>query len=132
MTNSVQISLNISLKMTSQKLFANSTLFNGIKEHFHIPIYILLENITTIFKRGSRFDMNNDRGIFILTVLYIVKMIFQGIKIHYGNHKGDYLKRKFIIPYEKVLLQFWTAVGRLKCFSLLIYIRFYISTLIYI
>ena len=31
---------------------------------------MLVENITTIFKnKGSRFDMDNDRGIFILTVL---------------------------------------------------------------
>ena len=45
-------------------------LFNGIKDNFIIPRYMLLENITTIYKnKGSRFDMNNDRGIFILTVL---------------------------------------------------------------
>ena len=34
------------------------------------PKYMLLEDITTIYKnKGSRFDMDNDRGIFILTVL---------------------------------------------------------------
>ena len=45
-------------------------LFNRIKKCFHIPLYMLLENITTIYKnKGSRFDMKNDRGIFILTVL---------------------------------------------------------------
>ena len=45
-------------------------LFNGIKDNFLLPRYMLLENITTIYKnKGSRFDMNNDRGIFILTVL---------------------------------------------------------------
>ena len=44
-------------------------LCNGIKDTFSIPEYIWLENITTVYKnRGSRFDMNNDRGIFILTV----------------------------------------------------------------
>ena len=43
---------------------------NGIKETFFFPEYMLIENITTIFKnKGSRFDMDNDRGIFILTVL---------------------------------------------------------------
>ena len=45
-------------------------LFNGVKTHFFLPKYMLLENITTIFKnKGSRFELNNDRGIFILTVL---------------------------------------------------------------
>ena len=58
-------------------------LFNGIKEHFHIPIYILLENITNIFKRGSRFGMNKDRGIFILTVL---KKILDKL-IYYDKYK---------------------------------------------
>ena len=43
---------------------------NGIKETFFFPEYMLLENITNIFKnKGSRFDMDNDRGIFILTVM---------------------------------------------------------------
>ena len=45
-------------------------LYNGIKKTFHIPLFVMLENITTIYKnKGSRFDMDNDRGIFILTVL---------------------------------------------------------------
>ena len=52
---------------------------NGIKDNFHIPEYVLLENITTVYKnKGSRFDMNNDRGIFILTVFKKIldKLIF--------------------------------------------------------
>ena len=44
-------------------------LFNGIKANQYVPMFITLSNITTIFKKGSRFDLNNDRGIFILTVL---------------------------------------------------------------
>ena len=41
---------------------------NGVK-YFFLPEYMLLENITTVFKnKGSRYDMNNDRGIFILTL----------------------------------------------------------------
>ena len=44
-------------------------LLNGIKLNFYFPEYILRQNITTIFKKGSRLEMNNDRGIFILSVL---------------------------------------------------------------
>ena len=45
-------------------------LFNGIKKNQHIPEYLTLSNITTIFKnKGSRLNLDNDRGIFILTVV---------------------------------------------------------------
>ena len=45
-------------------------LFNGVKIHQLIPVLMDLSNITTIYKnKGSRFDLNNDRGIFILTVM---------------------------------------------------------------
>ena len=45
-------------------------LFNSIKTNQIIPTYMTLGNITTIFKsKGSRLDLNNDRGIFLLTVL---------------------------------------------------------------
>ena len=34
-----------------------------------MPTFMQLSNITTLYKnKGSRFDMDNDRGIFILTV----------------------------------------------------------------
>ena len=60
-------------------------LFNGIKESFHIPRFTLLENITTIFKnKGSRFDMKNDIGIFILTIL---KKVLD--KFIYGDNSDD-------------------------------------------
>ena len=37
------------------------SLFNGIKDTFHFPEYLLKENITTIYKyKGSRLDLNND------------------------------------------------------------------------
>ena len=55
-------------------------LFNGVKANFFLPKYMLLENITTLFKnKGSRFEINNDRGIFILTVLKKIldKLIYQ-------------------------------------------------------
>jgi hypothetical protein len=42
---------------------------DGVKHNFFLPEYMLLENITTVFQnKGSRFDMNNDRGIVILTL----------------------------------------------------------------
>ena len=45
-------------------------LFNGVKIQELIPILMDLSNITTIYKKkGSRFDLNNDGGIFTLTVM---------------------------------------------------------------
>ena len=42
---------------------------NGIKREFYFPPEVLYSNITSIYKRkGSRLDMNNDRGIFGLSV----------------------------------------------------------------
>ena len=45
-------------------------LFNGIKRNCYIPEYMTLANITTLYKlKGSKMDMNSERGIFILTSL---------------------------------------------------------------
>ena len=45
------------------------SLVNGIKRTMEFPTFTQLSNITTNWKRkGSRLSMNNDRGIFILTV----------------------------------------------------------------
>ena len=45
-------------------------LMNGIKDSFHIPKFMMYENITSLFKnKGSRLKLENDRGIFILPVL---------------------------------------------------------------
>ena len=42
-------------------------LCNGVKAELFIPLLVRLANITTIFKnKGSRQDLQNDRGIFIL------------------------------------------------------------------
>ena len=44
-------------------------LMNGVKKSMVVPSQMQLSNITTLFKnKGSRFDLNNERGIFILTV----------------------------------------------------------------
>ena len=56
---------------------ALNLLFNGIKANQFLPMFMNLSNITSIYKnKGSRFDLNNDRGIFILTVL---KKILDGL-----------------------------------------------------
>ena len=43
---------------------------NGSKYEMLVPSMLLLSNITTLYKnKGSRFELNNERGIFILSVL---------------------------------------------------------------
>ena len=45
-------------------------LINGIKHNLFIPENLKLANITTIYKsRGSRQELSNDRGIFILPIV---------------------------------------------------------------
>ena len=45
-------------------------LFNGIKSKMLVPSFMNGSNITTIYKnKGSRIDPENDRGVFIITVL---------------------------------------------------------------
>ena len=44
-------------------------MMNNIKAHMFIPTNMQLANITTIYKsRGSRLELVNDRGIFLLTI----------------------------------------------------------------
>ena len=55
-------------------------LCNGMKSELFIPALVKLANITTIFKnKGSRLDLKNDRGIFILSIFRKItdKMIYQ-------------------------------------------------------
>ena len=59
-------------------------LFNGIKKEQFNQVCMSLSNITTIYKsKGSRLDLENDRGIFILTVL---KKILDKL-IYFDNYK---------------------------------------------
>ena len=45
-------------------------LCNGMKTNMYVPDFMMKQNISTIFKnKGSRLDLKNDRGIFILTSL---------------------------------------------------------------
>ena len=44
-------------------------LMNGMKKSLEVPTFMQLSNITTIYKmKGSRLEMENERGIFILMV----------------------------------------------------------------
>ena len=55
-------------------------LLNGIKFNLFIPVLVQLANITSIFKnKGSRQDLKNDRGIFILSVIRKIldKMVYR-------------------------------------------------------
>ena len=45
------------------------TMFNGIKSNMFMPLFLTLSNITTIYKKGSKLDLDNDRGIFIITTM---------------------------------------------------------------
>ena len=67
-------------------------LYNGIKKNLFMPEYMSLENITSLYKsRGSRMDMNNERGIFILTVLKKIldKLIYFDKFEDIDNHMSD-------------------------------------------
>ena len=67
-------------------------LFNEIKSNQFIPDFMKLSNITSIYKnKGSRADLDNDRGIFILTVLRKIldKLIYLDIFESIDQHMTD-------------------------------------------
>ena len=56
------------------------TLFNEVKINLCPPTMLQFANITTIYKKkGSRQDLNNDRGIFVVCVLRMIldSLIYQ-------------------------------------------------------
>ena len=56
--------------MGSKLKSAVLSLMNGVKENYLIPWFMGLADITSIFKnKGSRMELDNDRGIFILAVV---------------------------------------------------------------
>ena len=60
-------------------------LMNGIKREMVMPMFMEMSNITTLYKnKGSRFEMENDRGIFIRSIL---RKIFD--KLIYNNKYKD-------------------------------------------
>ena len=71
--------------VSTMSIFKAGCIGSDLKESEQfLPIFMSLSNITTIFKKGSRFNLNNDRGIFILTVL---KKILD--KLIYGDNYKD-------------------------------------------
>ena len=86
-------------------------LMNGIKVNFEFPEFMQLANISTIYKnKGSRFDLENDRGIFILSVLrkifdkLIYKEKYPGIDSNMsdsniGARKGKNIKNHLFVVY---------------------------------
>ena len=49
-------------------------MFNKIKQNKLIPFFVNLANITTVPKRGSRLKLENERGIFRVSVLRYILM----------------------------------------------------------
>ena len=90
---------------------AISSLMNGVKVNFFFPAFMQLSNISSLYKnRGSRFSLDNDRGIFILTVFRKVldKLIYQDkhseieknmSDSNIGGRKGKNVKDHLFIIY---------------------------------
>ena len=67
-------------------------LINGIKKHKLVPGFMTLEDIISLFKnKGSRYNLENDRGIFILTVMkkIVDKMIYTDYYEDINNPMSD-------------------------------------------
>ena len=68
------------------------SLFNGCREVQHVPTFMTLSNITTIYKnKGSRLLLENDRGVFIQTVLKKIldKLIYNDVFKSIDNNMSD-------------------------------------------
>ena len=69
-------------------------MFNGMKEDQTIPPFLTYGNITSIHKnKGSRLNLNNERGIFILSVMK--KMLFFEVVVEILQQKGGCTFRRF-------------------------------------
>jgi hypothetical protein len=67
-------------------------LFNGMKKHLFAPDFLLLANITSIYKnKGERTDLNNDRGIFGLVKIRNIfdKLMYNDIYPIIDNNMSD-------------------------------------------
>ena len=68
------------------------SLMNGVKNTGYFPPFMQMADICTIFKnRGSRLEMQNDRGVFILGVLKKAfdKMIYEDKYDHIALGMSD-------------------------------------------
>ena len=86
-------------------------LVNGIKTEMKLPQFAELADIVSIYKnKGSRLEMNNDRGIFILTIFkkMLDKLLYfdlyDDIDAHMsasniGARKGRNIKNHLFIIY---------------------------------
>ena len=101
-------------------------LLNGSKANQLIPIFMTLSNITSIYKnKGSKLDLNNDRGIFILTV---IKKILDNI-IYLDKYEGLYCNmsdsniggRRKINVKDHLLIIFGVIKGGKQCIDIQIY-----------
>ena len=67
-------------------------LCNKIKEECQLPSFLELTNITSIYKnKGSKLDLNNDRGIFSVTCLrsIIDKLMYNDFFEEIDNNLSD-------------------------------------------
>ena len=64
----------------------------GVKREIFFPMYMQLANICTIYKnKGSRMEMKNDRGIFIITVFKKIldKLLYEDKYPHIDANMSD-------------------------------------------
>ena len=66
--------------------------FNGIKEHMYLPDFVIKQNISSIYKnKGSRMEIKNERGIFVLTTLKKIldKLLYFDLHEDIDNNMSD-------------------------------------------
>ena len=89
-------------------------LVNGVKVYFSFPEFMQLANISSLYKNsGSRFSLESDRGIFILTVFRKIldKLIYKDkypeveknmSDSNIGARRGKSIKNHLFIIYAKI------------------------------
>ena len=69
-----------------------TVIMNKIKEECTLPELFIQKNVSAIYKgKGSKLDLNNDRGIFVGTVLNTIlqKLLHKSIYTTIDNNLGD-------------------------------------------
>ena len=105
------------------------SLVNGIKKEFYTPFTMQMANITTIYKKkGSKHLLENDRGIFILSVFrkIIDRLIYQELypmideqmsDCNIGGRKNRNIKNHLFIVYAIIN----SVIKSGKCIDIQIY-----------